>query len=292
MPGIVNAGSIVQSWIHDPDYQRLRDLYPVKFYEDFEIFDDWGQQTSSVRGLEFTRDGIDAGFLQLDDNPLASQRVWTEFEGVYGPRPVKGKKLGATVYARYEDDLAESIGQKPIFFAGQFYGKGRVFYQASGEMWRLRRLDAAYFEKWYTHLIRHVSTGRLHRGSARGVVLERLPRSLNLAGEAIHRPFFIRAIVGEPVDQRVGVIAYSPLARGLDVLKAHLASGVLEDIAAATGRTEGKVALNWIISKDGAVAIPKDDTAAIVKENCAASGWRLSPGHIERLEQARTDRSA
>ena len=149
----------------------MRDLYPVKFYEDFEIFDDWGQQTSSVRGLEFTRDGIDAGFLQLDDNPLASQRVWTEFEGVYGPRPVKGKKLGATVYARYEDDLAESIGQEPIFFAGQFYGKGRVFYQASGEMWRLRRLDAAYFEKWYTHLIRHVSTGRLHRGSARGDVL-------------------------------------------------------------------------------------------------------------------------
>ena len=171
VPGIVNAGSLIQDWSHAPEYQSLRDLFPVVFEDEFEMFDDDGQEAGRVRSVQFTRDGRDAAFLQLDDSPLASQQVWEEFDGVYGPRPVKGKKFGATVYARYDDELAESLGQEPIYIAGQFYGKGRVFYQASGEMWRLRRLDAALFEKWYTHLIRHVSAGRLHRGSPRGDVL-------------------------------------------------------------------------------------------------------------------------
>lgn len=171
IPGAVHAGSVVTSWIHDPDYQRLRDLYPVNFRDNFELSEAWGPQASQAHALAFTRDGTEAPFLQLDDNPLASQQIWTAFEGVYGGQSVESKKLGATIYAHYQDDLAESLGQVPIFFAGQFYGKGRVFYQGSGEMWRIRRLDEAYFEQLYTRLIRHVSTGRLHRGSPRGDVL-------------------------------------------------------------------------------------------------------------------------
>ena len=171
IPGVVNAGSLIQNWSHAPEYQPLRDLFPVVFQDEFEMFNDDVQDTARVRAVEFTRDGRDAPFLQLEDSPLASQQVWEAFAGVYGPRAVKSKKFGATVYARYDDQLAESLGQEPIYIAGQFYGKGRVFYQASGEMWRLRRLDSAHFEKWYTHLIRHVSAGRLHRGSPRGDVL-------------------------------------------------------------------------------------------------------------------------
>jgi len=46
-----------------------------------------------------------------------------------------------------------------------------VFYLGSGEMWRLRQLDEGYFEKLYVKLIRHVSQGRLLRGSQRGLLL-------------------------------------------------------------------------------------------------------------------------
>ena len=171
VPGIVNAGSPIQSWSHDPDYQPLRDLYPVVFEDDFEIFEDGTNSTSRLRAVRATRDGRDAAFMQLADSPLATEQVWDQFRGVYGPKPVKGKKYGATVYALFEDTLADSLGREPIYCAGQFYGKGRVFYQASGEMWRIRRLDTAYFEKWYTQMIRHVSAGRLHQGSPRGDVL-------------------------------------------------------------------------------------------------------------------------
>ena len=55
--------------------------------------------------------------------------------------------------------------------ASQFYGAGQVFYIGSGEMWRLRRVDPAYFEVLYTKLIRHVSQGRILRGSSRGALL-------------------------------------------------------------------------------------------------------------------------
>jgi hypothetical protein len=55
--------------------------------------------------------------------------------------------------------------------AGQFYGAGSVFYLGSAEMWRLRAVDETYFSQFYTKLIRHVSQGRLLRGSSRGVLL-------------------------------------------------------------------------------------------------------------------------
>jgi hypothetical protein len=38
-------------------------------------------------------------------------------------------------------------------------------------MWRLRGHDEAYFERFYTKLVRHVSQGRLLRGSSRGLLL-------------------------------------------------------------------------------------------------------------------------
>jgi hypothetical protein len=46
-----------------------------------------------------------------------------------------------------------------------------VFYLGSGELWRLRSMDPAYFEVLTTKLIRHVSQGRLLRGSSRGALL-------------------------------------------------------------------------------------------------------------------------
>src|SRR4029079_10793207 len=47
----------------------------------------------------------------------------------------------------------------------------QVFYMGSGELWRLRQIDPAYFEVLYTKLIRFVSQGRILRGSSRGALL-------------------------------------------------------------------------------------------------------------------------
>ncbi len=87
-------------------------------------------------------------------------------------------------------------------------------------------------------------------------------------------------------ENNVTVIAYSPLGRGLDILKANMRDGALAEVAAATGKTEAQVALNWCVSKENIVAIPMDDGTHI-EENCCASGWRLNPEQVDFLEDAR-----
>jgi hypothetical protein len=174
IPGTVNAGGFVTSWIYNQKFEGRRvlfDLYPVEFHGEFEKVTDRPAGSKSAWSVQFTRAGMAADFLRLDDNPVESQRIWTSFEGIYGGFPVKDRKFGATVYATFDDSLAESRGYQPLWLAGHYYGSGRVFYLGSAEMWRFRRLDASYFEQFYTRLVRHVTMGRLHRGSKRGDVL-------------------------------------------------------------------------------------------------------------------------
>ncbi len=120
--------------------------------------------------LALERAGREAKFLWLAKTAEESEAAWDNFPGVYGFFGVKGEKPGATVYARFSDPQTGTT-QRPVYLASQFYGAGQVFYIGSGELWRLRGIDPAYFEVLYTKLIRHVSQGRILRGSSRGALL-------------------------------------------------------------------------------------------------------------------------
>jgi hypothetical protein len=122
--------------------------------------------------LAFSRDGQDAEFLWLAASRIASQTVWSEFPGVYSCFDASVAKPGATVYARPERSAGGGlIDTAPIFMAGQFYGSGSVIYLGSGELWRLRAIEDAVYERLVTQLVRHVSQGRLLRGSRRARLL-------------------------------------------------------------------------------------------------------------------------
>ncbi|MDA8043210.1 MAG: hypothetical protein MPJ22_12390, partial [Pirellulales bacterium] len=84
-------------------------------------------------------------------------------------------KPGATVYARVGQNEGLGITRGgPIYFAGQLYGSGTVFYAGSGELWRTRGVDPTAHERLVTQTVRHVAKGRLLRGSSRGrLILER-----------------------------------------------------------------------------------------------------------------------
>jgi hypothetical protein len=169
--GPVYAGQAINGWIQDANMAKVRALYPVDFPRRFTILDRDSFTAKEPWPLEFSREGREAEFLWLADDDGDSQRAWTGFAGVYGYQPVRGAKAGATVYARFNDPKFGQSDQQPIYFAGQFYGSGRVFYMGSGEMWRLRRHDETYFEQFYTRLLRHVSQGRLLRQSSRGMLM-------------------------------------------------------------------------------------------------------------------------
>jgi hypothetical protein len=169
---ITVAGPIhTGKWVRSTEHAKVRNLYPVTFQERLTLLDDgqYGGETPWPLALE--RAGRESKFLWLEKTAEESEAAWDSFPGVYGYYAVKGEKPGATVYARFSDPEAGLSNHRPVYFAGQFYGSGQVFYIGSGEMWRLRRVDPRYFEVLYTKLIRHVSQGRTLRGSARGALL-------------------------------------------------------------------------------------------------------------------------
>ena len=88
----------------------------------------------------------------------------------------------------------------------------------------------------------------------------------------------------------VTLIAYTPLdsgklAGGRGLLPARNIK-VLHEIAGQYRKTPAQVALNWCVSHDNVIAIPKSDSVSRTAENCGASDWRLSAEDMARLDQA------
>jgi len=150
----------------------IRSLYPVVLYSSGSATLGLGRfGGKDAWPLDFTREGLEGEFLWLEDDPINSEAAWASFGGIYGYYAVKDPKPGAKVYARFSDPNTAIDGELPVYLAGHFYGAGRVFFQASGEMWRIRAVDEAYFESYYTKLIRWVSQGRLQQDSLHGILL-------------------------------------------------------------------------------------------------------------------------
>jgi diketogulonate reductase-like aldo/keto reductase len=89
---------------------------------------------------------------------------------------------------------------------------------------------------------------------------------------------------------QITIMAYTPLdngslAKGSSLFKRNRLK-VLEQIASETNKTMAQVALNWCISQPYVIAIPKSDSVRRTIENCGASGWRLSPEQVDRLNEA------
>ncbi|MFP6575525.1 MAG: VWA domain-containing protein [Pirellulaceae bacterium] len=174
---------VIAGPIYTPEWSRTRrgrdrrvdivkNLYPVVFYNQGGATLSLGHFGGAAAWpLQFTDEGTSADFLWLADDQIASEEAWAVFDGVYGFYKAKDPKPGAQVFARFSDPNTSIDNELPIYMAGHFYGAGRVFFQASGEMWRLRALDVTYFEQYYTKLIRWASQGRLLRDSSRGVLL-------------------------------------------------------------------------------------------------------------------------
>jgi diketogulonate reductase-like aldo/keto reductase len=80
------------------------------------------------------------------------------------------------------------------------------------------------------------------------------------------------------------VIAYCPLARGLDRIRDCDPQGVVDRLARTTGRSSAQVVLNWCLCQEGVIAIPKGNSEEHVVDNCGASGWRLSAEQLHELD--------
>ena len=99
-----------------------------------------------------------------------------------------------------------------------------------------------------------------------------------------------RDLIPYCVENSITVIAYTPLAdgslSGRSRFRPDKGGAVLEQVAMDVGKTPAQVALNWCLSRPNVIVIPKTNNVARTAENCAASGWSLSPGQVAILDEA------
>ncbi len=194
------------------EVKPLQELCPVTLSS--LVSDVLSSESSSLQAwpIGFTRAGLEAGFLQLTDEPIGSTAVWKEFPGIFRCYPTAGAKAGATVYANFADPRTESSYGPPIWLASQFYGSGRVLYLGSGELWRLRAIDEEYFDRFWTKAIRELSQTRLRRGTLRGLML--LERNQYLLGQTAHVRVLLSDAQFQPLSREsVLMDVYDPTGR-------------------------------------------------------------------------------
>ena len=76
--------------------------------------------------------------------------------------------------------------------------------------------------------------------------------------------------------------AYSPLGHGALVKKKI---PLLDALAKKYNKTSVQIALNWLLSKDWVITIPKASNIKHVEENFGAVGWKLSKEDMEKLDK-------
>lgn len=179
---ILVGGPVYHSrWLRlrtDPRVPRIAGFFPVTFSSRGLMIGSGREGGETSWPLEFTPEARRAEFLWVTDDPSSSFEAWESFGGIYDYVGVKSAKPVAKVYAYFSDPTTRISDSLPVYMASQFYGAGRVFFQGSGEMWRMRRESDAYFDSYYTKLVRWVSEGRLLRDSNRGVLLVDNPRAM------------------------------------------------------------------------------------------------------------------
>ncbi len=146
-------------------------------------------ESETVWPLKFSDNARSMDFLHITNDANESQVAWGNFAGVYSFYASYEPKPGALPLAYFSDPSTALDGKFPVYLATQFYGAGRVAFQGSGEIWRLRQLSDDYFDTYYTKLLRWVSQSRLLRDSDRGMLL--LDKQQALVGEQIS----VRAIL-------------------------------------------------------------------------------------------------
>ncbi|HEX5472644.1 MAG TPA: VWA domain-containing protein [Lacipirellulaceae bacterium] len=109
--------------------------------------------------------GLQNPAMQLGDSPDKTQQVWNKLAPLYWIAPVGQLKPGAQI-------LAEAAGKPAICF--QYYGAGRVLFDAIDATWRWRiGAGERYFARYWVQMIRFLAHGELGKGRGMELTCDR-----------------------------------------------------------------------------------------------------------------------
>lgn len=77
------------------------------------------------------------------------------------------------------------------------------------------------------------------------------------------------------------VMAYRPIERGF-LLKPN---SLVDGLSKKYGKTKAQIAINWLISKENIITIPKSTRLDHLKENLGSIGWSLSADDMKLLDE-------
>src|SRR5262249_11195417 len=154
--------------------QTLAELFPVMPGDSVLPIGGVRRNTKKAWYLNFPGATKDTEFLKLDDDkpsPLAGgdefffrkdkrdERDTEAFRGFFSFYPVQSVKGGATVVATFADPAAKMTdesakrwGYEHPWLVTMDYPQGRIVFLGSGEIWRLRKLKEAYFDRFWIKL--------------------------------------------------------------------------------------------------------------------------------------------
>ncbi len=84
--------------------------------------------------------------------------------------------------------------------------------------------------------------------------------------------------------EKISVIAYSPLDQGKK-MGGKKGGDVLDAVAKCYNKTPSHIALNWLLAHNAVIPIPKASTESHIRENAAASDFRLSKEDFELIHR-------
>lgn len=100
-----------------------------------------------------------------------------------------------------------------------------------------------------------------------------------VANQIEYHPFIDRSdVVGADRRHGLATVAYSPIARGRVA-----GNRVLEEIAAAHGKTAVQVTLRWLIQQPDVIVIPKSSRSERLRENLAIFDFSLSEDEMAQI---------
>jgi diketogulonate reductase-like aldo/keto reductase len=88
------------------------------------------------------------------------------------------------------------------------------------------------------------------------------------------------------IENDIILVAYTPLGRGT---LAKPGNKVLDKLAEKYEKTQAQVSLNWLISQENVLAIPKASNLDHIRDNAGAVGWNMTEDEYKRLASAFTE---
>ncbi|MGA2541520.1 MAG: hypothetical protein ABSG78_08135 [Verrucomicrobiota bacterium] len=117
--------------------------------------------------LVVTAEGSSSVPTQLDDDPLASERIWREMSAklpIYNLSPVSKPK--PTAHVLIAATTPRLSGQEQAFLSWQYIGLGRVIYLAAPVTWQLRYQNGdLYHHRFWGQLLRWAIAREMSTGS-------------------------------------------------------------------------------------------------------------------------------